>query len=175
MLPGKCSPLPEPSSLAADAPFAERLNLGVVFRVGRGPEPFAWPDWAYAPFEQRYDDPQGVYRVLYTCSQRRGAFVETLSRFRPDAEVYEELAQIEGDEPFLAEGVVPAAWRLERMAGRAVLAGTFADIGASKSLAFLHRELAHSLPGYGIPGLTQPLPLGRRVRKLRHLRANGPS
>jgi len=109
MLPGKCSPLPEPSSLAADAPFAERLNPGVVFRVGRGPEPFAWPDWAYAPFEQRYDDPQGVYRVLYTCSQRRGAFVETLSRFRPDAEVYEELAQIEGDEPFLAEGVVPAA------------------------------------------------------------------
>ena len=38
-----------------------------VFRLGRRPDPWAWPDWAYAEadgtFGNRYDDPQGIYRV----------------------------------------------------------------------------------------------------------------
>ncbi len=44
--------------------------------------------WSYAAaidgtFGNRYDDPDASYRVLYASSQRIGAFLETLARFRP--------------------------------------------------------------------------------------------
>lgn len=78
-----------------------------LYRLGRQPDPWAWPDWSYAApdgtFGNRYDDPEGSYRVLYACSQRVGAFIETLARFRPDLEVLAELDRIEGeDEPSAA-------------------------------------------------------------------------
>jgi hypothetical protein len=57
-----------------------------LFRVGRDDDAWAVPDWAYAKedrtFGNRFDDPVGVYRVLYASSQRLGCFVETLARFR---------------------------------------------------------------------------------------------
>lgn len=63
------------------------------------PDAWAWPDWAYASndgtFGNRWDEPLGSYRVLYACSQRVGAFVETLARFRPDLEVVAALAEID--------------------------------------------------------------------------------
>jgi hypothetical protein len=53
-----------------------------LFRVGRDDDPWAVPDWAYTKedrtFGNRFDDPMGVYRVLYASSQRLGCFVETL-------------------------------------------------------------------------------------------------
>jgi hypothetical protein len=69
-------------------PFAIRAGPAArVYRVGRKPDPFEWPDWASAgpmdTFANRYDDPEGIYRVLYVSSQRVGAFVETLARYRP--------------------------------------------------------------------------------------------
>jgi RES domain len=70
---------------------------GQIYRLGRRPEPWAWPDWAYAggdgTFGNRYDDPHSQYRVLYASSRRLGALLETLARFRPDpAIVVEEVA-----------------------------------------------------------------------------------
>jgi hypothetical protein len=57
-----------------------------LFRVGRDDDAWAVPDWAYAKedrtFGNRFDDPMGVYRVLYVSSQRLGCFIETLARFR---------------------------------------------------------------------------------------------
>jgi hypothetical protein len=54
---------------------------GAVHRVGPRPDPWAWPEWAYAhedgTFGNRYDDPYSGYRVLYASDQRAGAFVET--------------------------------------------------------------------------------------------------
>ena len=54
-----------------------------VFRLGRRPDPWAWPDWAFAEadgtFGNRYDDPQGIYRVLYASTQRVATFVECLA------------------------------------------------------------------------------------------------
>lgn len=71
-----------------------------VYRVGRRPDPWAWPDWAHAgrdgTFGNRYDDPGAVYRVLYASSERVGTFLETLARFRPDPEVVAELRKIVG-------------------------------------------------------------------------------
>jgi hypothetical protein len=52
---------------------------GPLYRLGRHPDPWAWPDWSYAApdgtFGNRYDDPDASYRVLYACSQRVGAFL----------------------------------------------------------------------------------------------------
>ncbi len=75
---------------------------GPLYRLGRQPDPWAWPDWSYAgpdgTFGNRYDDPGTSYRVLYASSQRIGAFLETLARFRPDLEVLAELERIDGDD-----------------------------------------------------------------------------
>jgi hypothetical protein len=68
----------------------------------RRPDAWQWPEWAYAgsdgTFGNRYDDPLGEYRVLYASSQRRGAFLETLARFRVDVSLVAELDAIEGDD-----------------------------------------------------------------------------
>ena len=58
---------------------------GRVRRIGRMPDPWAWPPWEAQhsdnTFGNRWDDPEGVYRVVYACSQLEGAYVEVLSGF----------------------------------------------------------------------------------------------
>lgn len=60
----------------------EPATPGRLFRVGKGPDPWAFLDWAQAgedgTFGNRWDDPKSSYRVLYACSQRVGALIETL-------------------------------------------------------------------------------------------------
>jgi hypothetical protein len=40
-----------------------------VYRLGRRPDPWVWPDWSHAgadgTFGNRFDDPESEYRVLY--------------------------------------------------------------------------------------------------------------
>jgi hypothetical protein len=59
---------------------------GLLHRVGRVPDAWALAPWTYAgpdnTFGNRYDNPAGEYRVLYAAGPRRGAFLETLARFR---------------------------------------------------------------------------------------------
>ena len=73
-----------------------------MFRIARPPDPWAYPDWADAgidgTFGNRWDDPKSCYRVLSACTQRLGAFVESLSRFRADPAVVAGLADIEGED-----------------------------------------------------------------------------
>lgn len=120
-----------------------------VFRLGRWPDPWSWPAWAYADpdgtFGNRYDDPKGVYRVLYAASERLGSFVECLAYFRPDVEVVAELDAIagtEGDDEPPPAGVVPAAWVDGRCVGTGRLVGGYADVGHHTSLAELRTALA---------------------------------
>jgi RES domain len=125
-----------------------------VYRVGRSPDPWAWPDWAYAApdgtFDNRWDDPNGSYRVLYACSQRVGAFIETLARFRPDLAVVAVLAAIDGEDDGPPLGVVPQNWLHRRMSGQAILSGRFADIGHANSLATLRTALASRAIHHGL-------------------------
>lgn len=134
----------------------------VVHRIGRAPDPWAWPDWSYATdegtFGNRYDDPRGAYRVLYASTQRRGCFLETLARFRPDPALVAELAEIAGDPrdrrfQTAPAGAVPPGWLRRRRVGRARLSGEFFDVGHSSSLAWLHALLAPRLVHYGIADL----------------------
>jgi hypothetical protein len=136
---------------------------GRVHRVGRAPDAWAWPDWAYAhedgTFGNRYDDPLGEYRVLYAARPRLGAFAETLARFRPDLELAAELAQIAGDAGDagfpapLAAGAVPVEWCATRVVGAARHTGSFADVGRSESLAHLRSALAARALHYGFDDL----------------------
>jgi hypothetical protein len=120
---------------------------GVVLR-GRG-----------GTFGNRFDDPAGEYRVLYATSQRVGAFVETLARYRTDPAIvaeYEEIV-IEADDsdryPTTAPGVVPADWCSARTIGTARHDGPFPDIAHSSSLAELRTALASRLVHYGLDDL----------------------
>ena len=131
-----------------------------VFRLGRRPDPWAWPDWAYVgadgTFGNRYDDPLGIYRVLYASTRRVATFVECLAYFRPDIEVIAELAEIageDGDEEPPAAGVVPAEWVEQRCVGRGLLAGDYADVGHHESLAELRTALAARVVHHGLHDL----------------------
>jgi RES domain len=95
---------------------------GPLFRVGRDRDAWAVPDWAYAKedgtFGNRFDDPTGVYRVLYASSQRVGCFIETLARFRVDVSFVADLALMEnGEDDFTAFGTVRRAWLKGRCIG----------------------------------------------------------
>ncbi len=118
---------------------------GPIYRLGRDPDPWAWPDWSYAgpdgTFGNRWDDPYGSYRVLYASSQRVGTFVETLARFRPDLEVVAALSEIDGEEDEAA-GVVPRRWLRGRRLGEATALGRFVDVGDAASLTTLRSGLA---------------------------------
>jgi hypothetical protein len=130
---------------------------GPVSRIGRLPDPWAWPPWEAQhsdnTFGNRWDDPEGVYRVMYACTQLDGAYVEVLSRFRPDPVVLAELAEIDGPRDDYQAGVIPATWLRSRAIGEATLTGTYADVGRARSLTYLRAVMAARLIHYGISDL----------------------
>jgi hypothetical protein len=134
--------------------FAVVQPDGPLYRLGRAPDPWAWPDWAYAgldgTFGNRWDDPLGSYRVLYASTLRVGAFVETLSRFRPDLSVVAALEGIHGDEDPPSVGVVPLRWLEGRRMGEMTVTGRFVDIGDADSLATLRSHLAARAIHHGL-------------------------
>ena len=127
---------------------------GPIYRLGRIPDPWAWPDWSYAAadgtFGNRWDDPAASYRVIYACSQRVGAFVETLARFRPDLEVVAAIAEIEGDDAGVMPSVVSRRWLEGRLIGEAIARGRFADVGDARSLATLRRVATSRATGKSV-------------------------
>jgi hypothetical protein len=134
--------------------FAAVRPDGPLYRLAREPDPWAWPAWSHAgtdgTFGNRWDDPDGSYRVLYASSQRLGAFVETLARFRADLAVVAELHTIVGPDEILRSGVVPKRWLDGRRIGTASPEGRFVDIGDARSLATLRVHLAARAIHHGL-------------------------
>ena len=134
---------------------------GGLYRLGRAPDPWAWADWSFArgdTFGNRWDDPDSEYRVLYACTQRLGCFLETISRFRGDPEVRAGLDEIELEPGEEDHGVAPgklvlADWISKRRIGRGVVQGSFAAVGTSTSLSYLHNETAFLLAEFGLEEL----------------------
>jgi hypothetical protein len=139
-----------------------------ILRVGRKPNPWAWPRWEIAgedgTFGNRWDDAGSTYRVLYGSSQLEACFVETLARFRPDPHVLAELARIEGPEAALAPGLLPRSWLAGRVVGEGTVPGRFCRVGTAVSLAHLHRALAATLVRHGIAELDGAAIRGDRYR-----------
>jgi hypothetical protein len=128
---------------------------GPLFRVGRDRDAWAIPDWAYAKedgtFGNRFDDPTGVYRVLYASSQRLGCFIETLARFRVDVSFVADLSLMEnGEDDFTAFGTVRRAWLKARCIGTATVEGEYADIYALEWVIHLRTALAEVAVKLGI-------------------------
>lgn len=132
---------------------------GPLYRIARLPDAWAWPDWANAggdgTFGNRWDDPDGLYRVLYASTSRLGAFVEVLARFRPDPHILETLKEIEGEEgpAYAPPGELDVAWLHERGLGVAEMAGDFVDVGHGSSLAHLRTALAARVLHHGLDDL----------------------
>lgn len=131
-----------------------------VYRLGRRPNPWGWPDWASAEvdgtFGNRFDDRQGIYRVLYASTRRLATFVECLAYFRPDPEVIAELAAIVGDdqdEQPPPAGFVPLEWIDARCVGTGVLVGDYADVGHHETIAELRSALAARVVHHGLHDL----------------------
>jgi hypothetical protein len=131
----------------------------VIYRLGRAPDPWEWPDWTYAredgTFGNRYDDPEGQYRVLYASTQRQTTFRECLARFRPDISVL--AAQIQEDDedapPSRPPGDLPRTWLSRRLMGSATVAGVYCDIGRSDSVQHLRDNLAARILHHGLDDL----------------------
>lgn len=107
----------------------EPATPGRVFRVGKGPDPWAYPDWAQA----------GEGGTFGNCW----------------AEVLAGLAAIEGEDDgaVLSPGEVPTSWFTRRTIGEGTLTGRFADVAHGRSLAYLRTALAARLVHYGLDDL----------------------
>jgi hypothetical protein len=127
---------------------------GVIYRLGRKPDPRVALDWASAgpdgTFGNRFDDPDATYRVLYASSQRLGCFVETLARFRIDPKLQAELAQIEGADDYCPLGEVPVEWLGKRIMGLATTDQEYADVCSSEWVSRLRKLLAVHLKKFGL-------------------------
>lgn len=140
---------------------------GVLHRIGRLPDPLAWP-----PHELvgggRFDDPQGEFRVLYA-GQRRACFLETLAAFRPSVEALAALEQVTGSQELMPRGVVPADWYQKRAVARLRLGPgqRWLDLRAAETREELRSELAATLLDLGLPDLDLSGVLGPRRRLTR--------
>lgn len=128
-----------------------------IYRIARRPDPWQPPDWSRAnpdgTFGNRFDDPEGYYRVIYAASQKLSCFLETLARFRPDLSLLDELNGIEGENDFLPLGTVPREWCEERLLGSAHAEGNYADIYGAEWIAHLRHRLAEECLKLGLDDL----------------------
>ncbi len=150
-----------------------RRPAGPIWRIGRKPDPWVPADWAYAQadgtFGNRFDDPRGLYRVLYASNQRHGCFVETLARFRPDLTLLAELDAIAGDNDFYSLGTVPLAWLDARMIACAEIEQDFADLYASAWVSELRHRLAAECLAMGLADLDLAALQNAQPRRLTQL------
>jgi len=107
---------------------------GLLHRLAKGNTP--WIAYPGTKFEQRFDDPQKQFLVLYASSERIGCFIECLAHFRQaHLPGFHELEEKFG--PSLPQGTVPPDWCQNRSSQTAKVTGIFADVAHSHWLARL--------------------------------------
>ena len=108
---------------------------GDLYRIAPSRTP--WEAYEGTSFEQRFDDPERKYFVLYASSHRLGCFVECLAYFRidPDKPGFAELQDKFGNS--FPEGTVPPKWCWDRFIQSAKLTGIFAGVAQSDWIARL--------------------------------------
>jgi hypothetical protein len=120
-----------------------------VHRIGFAPDPWRWTPWEFATdgrFDGRWDDPDGIWRVVYAGQDRETCYLEVLAAFRLDRALQEDLAAIVEDpadareHPTLESGLVPLSWLAPRQVGAAQLDGWYAVPGDKVSLPTLRQR-----------------------------------
>ncbi len=95
------------ADLSAEAPS------DILYRIGRWPDPLAWPPRHFAGNE-RFDDPQHRFRTLYAAEQLRACFVELLAPFRPSVVLLSRLKEVSDAREPLPTPMVPRDWCRKR-------------------------------------------------------------
>lgn len=103
-------------------------------------------------------------QTLYACSQRLGAFVESLAWYRP--KTLEPISAITGPTNHIAPGIVPREWFERLFVGEALVEGEFADIYGSNWIARLRSPLAEILDAHGFQDLDAAVLQQARYRKI---------
>lgn len=126
----------------------------MLYRVGRCPDPLAWPPWEHVG-SGRFDDPASEFRVLYATVQRRTAFLEILARFRPSLDVLAALQAVENTNEPIPTPRVPADWYHARAVGRLRLATRqrCLDLRSFETREALRHELAQMVLDLGLEDL----------------------
>ena len=122
-----------------------------LYRIGRYPDPLAWPDRRYVGGE-RFDDPSGSFRVLYAAEQRVACFVETLAHFRPDLQLLAAMGRVRGSDEVVPTGEVPPDWCAIRGIARFALGQDqeLLDLRAPETMQHLRGALAGELVRAGL-------------------------
>jgi len=117
----------------------QRAGIDVV-RVGRKPDPLVFVPMQHQTWAGRFDDPDHLWRTLYTASDEHGAWVEVLGRFRAHPETQSALDDIIdefGDAAPIPAGTVSLAWLATRAIGDATVMARIADIASADTLRWL--------------------------------------
>jgi RES domain-containing protein len=127
---------------------------GVLYRLGRLPDPLVWPDWRYVG-GGRFDDPQRTFRTLYAAEQRLTCFVELLAAFRPSPEALSQLRRVSGTEDPYTFGAIPIDWVHKRCfrAFRLRPGQRCLDLRPLETREMLRRELPEVLVRLGLADL----------------------
>jgi hypothetical protein len=121
----------------------------LLVRIGRLPEPLAYPPLEFAG-AGRYDDPEGSYRVLYLAESLKTCYIELFANQRPSLQALAMRSLLPPGEPGDHEpalGRIPRDWLLrwceERAIGRIALVPDqrWLDLYAAET----HRELRSKL------------------------------
>jgi len=88
----------------------------------------------------RFDDPDHLWRTLYTAGDEHGAWVEVLGRFRaqPDTQAaLNGIVEEPGDAAPIPAGTVSLAWLATRAIGNAEVMARIADLASADTLRWL--------------------------------------
>lgn len=116
----------------------------------------------------RFDDPRNEYRVRYLATTLRGALLEVLDHFRPDADAEASLSSVTGVEgiDMLEEepaGLMPEKWLSDQRVTIGTIGGhaLFVDVANATTLAALYYE---SVVQHALRSLEVRRTFGEQVR-----------
>ncbi|MFN8635154.1 MAG: RES domain-containing protein [Chloroflexota bacterium] len=121
-----------------------------LYRVGRQPDPLVLPPFSVVG-SNRFDDPHGMFRVLYVAERQLGCFVETLAPLRASVADIAALSRAAGA-TIRPVRRIPLDWCQERRIARLRLRAGYRwlDLRAPETCEVLRAELADLLVRLGL-------------------------